>query len=95
MSRSFADTFRITLGDAVVVGRRLTIGELKSHWSELMEERLDIAAASDIVRSHTKLENGEAVEPEALTLDQLRKLVAELTLPKEGRGISDFIGLLC
>ena len=38
--------------------------------------------------------NGEKFDPYDLTPGQLRQVVGELILPKEGRGISDFIGLL-
>ena len=91
----FADVFRLKLGDVAVKGRRLTIKELRENWSALMEGRLDVAAALRIVREHVTLENGKKFDPEDVSMDQLRKLIAELTLPEEGRGISDFIGLLC
>lgn len=91
----FADVFKLKLGDTTVVGRRLTIKELRENWAELMEGRLDIATALKLIREHVKLENGKPFDPEAVSMDQLRKLIAELTLPEEGRGISDFIGLLC
>ena len=46
-------------------------------------------------REHVTLENGKKFDPEDVSMDQLLRLIAELTLPEEGRGISDFIGLLC
>lgn len=91
----FADVFRLKLGDVAVKGRRLTIKELRENWSALMEGRLDIEAALRIVREHVTLENGKKFDPEDVSMDQLRRLIAELTLPEEGRGIADFIGLLC
>ena len=91
----FADKFKLKLGDTTVVGRRLSIKELRQNWAALMEGRLDIPVAIQLVRDHVKLENGGEFDPEDVSTDQLRKLIAELTLPEEGRGISDFIGLLC
>ena len=91
----FADYFRLKLGDVAVRGRRLTIKELRENWSALMEGRLDVAAALRIVREHVTLEDGKKFDPADVSMDQLRRLIAELTLPEEGRGISDFIGLLC
>ena len=91
----FADVFRLKLGDTMVVGRRLTVKELRENWSALMEGRLDVATAVRLIREHVKLESGDAFDPEDVSMDQLRKLIAELTLPEEGRGIADFIGLLC
>ena len=73
----------------------MTIKELRENWSALMEGRLDVAAALRIVREHVTLEDGKTFDPEDVSMDQLRRLIAELTLPEEGRGISDFIGLLC
>lgn len=91
----FADKFKLKLGDTTVIGRRLSIKELRQNWTALMEGRLDVPVAIRLVRDHVKLENGGEFDPEDVSLDQLRKLIAELTLPEEGRGISDFIGLLC
>ena len=91
----FADEFRLKLGDTVVIGRRLTIKELRQNWAELMEGRLDVATAVRIVGEHCRLESGDKFDPEAVSMDQMRRLISEMTLPEEGRGISDFIGLLC
>ena len=91
----FADVFKLKLGDTTVVGRRLNIKELRENWSTLMEGRLEIETALKLIREHVKLEGGGKFDPEGMSMDQLRKLIAELTLPEEGRGISDFIGLLC
>ena len=91
----FADHFTLELGGATVKGRRLTSKELRSNWEALMNGRIDVDTAVKLIRDHVTLENGKAFDPEDLTNGQLRDLVAELTLPKEGRGISDFIGLLC
>lgn len=91
----FADVFKIKLGETVVKGRRLTIKELRSNWGALMEGRLDVATAVGLIREHVETLDGKPIDPESLSMDQLRKLIAEMTLPEEGRGISDFIGLLC
>jgi len=91
----FADEFKVKLGDTVVKGRRLSIREIKANWSKMMEGSLDVATSVALIRSHVTLDDGSPFDPEDLTQGQLQTLVAELALPKEGRGISDFIGLLC
>lgn len=91
----FADHFTLKLGETKVKGRRLTVKELRENWEVLMEKRLDIATAVELVKSHVTLEDGSAFDPEAVSLEQMRRIIAEMTLPEEGRGISDFIGLLC
>jgi len=91
----FADEFKLKLGETVVKGRRLTIKELKANWDAYASGKLDIDSSIRLIREHVRLENGEPFDPEEVSMDQLRKLISELTLPPEGRGISDFIGLLC
>lgn len=91
----FADYFTLKLGDATVKGRRLTIKEMRSNWDALMNGRIDVAASVKLIRDHVTLEDGSAFDPEELTAGQIREIVTQLILPKEGRGISDFIGLLC
>lgn len=91
----FADEFKLKLGDTTVKGRRLTVKELRKNWSAMMDGHLEIETAVQLIRDHVRLENGKAFDPEDVSMDQLRRLIAELTLPEEGRGISDFIGLLC
>lgn len=91
----FADNFTIKLGSATVKGTRLTIKELRANLDALAGDKFDIDAALALVKAHVRLEDSSEFDPEELSQDQMRRLVAELTLPKEGRGISDFIGLLC
>ena len=91
----FADEFQIKLGGVDLKGRRLTIRELKADWDALMNGRLDVEKACGLIREHVIGPDGKKIDPEELSVDQLRALVAEITLPKEGRGIADFIGLLC
>lgn len=90
-----ADNFKLKLGDTTFKGKRLTIKEIKSNWTLLMEGRLDIETSLKLIRDHVTLEDGSEFDPEELSQGQLKEIIAELTLPKEGRGISDFIGLLC
>ncbi|MBR2983552.1 MAG: hypothetical protein IKC80_10050 [Kiritimatiellae bacterium] len=92
---SFADVFELKLGETLVRGRRLTIRELRENYSALLEDRLDVPRALELVREHVTLADGGAFDPEDVSMDQMRRLIAEMTLPEEGRGISDFIGLLC
>ena len=90
----FADYFTLKLGDTAVKGRRLTLKELKESHAEYIDGSLSGEKCVQLIKDHVTLENGEAFDPEELTPKQVRQIVAELILPKEGRGIADFIGLL-
>lgn len=90
----FADYFTLKLGGATVKGRRLTLKELRDGHAEFVEGSLDVEKCAEVIRSHVTLVDGDPFDPLDLTPGQLRELVGELILPKEGRGISDFIGLL-
>jgi hypothetical protein len=90
----FADFFTLKLGNVTVKGRRLTLKELKSSVADLTVGTLDVEKCVELIKSHVVLENGGRFDPYDLTPGQLRQIVGELVLPKEGRGISDFIGLL-
>lgn len=91
----FADTFTIKLGDQTVKGTRLTIREVRENIAALAADKFDIDAAVKCVADHCRLDDGSKFDPEELSQDQMRRLIGELVLPKEGRGVSDFIGLLC
>lgn len=91
---SFADFFTLQLGEVTVKGRRLTVKELRAGLKGLADGEFDIESAVRMVRDHVTLADGSPFDPEDLSPDQLKQIVVELTLPKEGRGISDFIGLL-
>lgn len=90
----FADYFSLKLGDVTVKGRRLSLKEIRDSRAQLNEGALDVDKCVEIIKSHVTLEDGGAFDPYDLTPGQLRKLVGELVLPEEGRGIADFIGLL-
>lgn len=90
----FADYFTLKLGNVTIKGRRLTLKELKSSVADLTVGTLDVEKCVELIKSHVVLENGGRFDPYDLTPGQLRQIVGELILPKEGRGISDFIGLL-
>lgn len=90
----FADYFTLKLGEVTVKGRRLTLKELKSSVADYTAGTLDVEKCVDLIRGHVTLEDGDKFDPYDLTPGQLRQIVGELILPKEGRGISDFIGLL-
>lgn len=91
---TFADYFTIRLGDVAVRGRRLSLKELRERHAELLDGNLDAEKCVELVRGHVTLEDGSKFDPYDLTPGQLRQVVSELILPKEGRGIADFIGLL-
>ena len=91
---TFADYFTLKLGEVTVKGRRLTLKEIQQRCAGSSTGLPDAEKCVELVSSHVTLENGEKFDPHDLTPGQLRKVVAELILPEEGRGISDFIGLL-
>ena len=90
----FADYFTLKLGDVTVKGRRLTLREIQESRADLLGGRLDVEKCVALIAGHVTLADGDKFDPYELSPGQLRKLVGELVLPEEGRGISDFIGLL-
>lgn len=90
----FADFFTLKLGDTTVKGRRLSLKEIQESRAQLLGGTLDGDKCVELISKHVTLDNGEKFDPHDLTPGQLRKVVAELILPEEGRGIADFIGLL-
>ena len=90
----FADYFTLKLGDVTLKGRRLSLKEIQENRDALIGGRLDAVKCVELIADHVTLENGDKIDPYEFTPGQLRKVVAELVLPEEGRGISDFIGLL-
>ena len=91
---TFADTFTLKLGEVTVKGRRLTLKEIRAMHVAQAEGVLSIEKSVELIKDHVTLDDGSAFDPEDLTPNQMRKLVGELILPEEGRGISDFIGML-
>ena len=91
---TFADYFTLKLGDVSVKGRRLSLKELQERHADLLDGNLDVEKCVELIRGHVTLEDGSKFDPYDLTPGQLRQVVCELILPKEGRGIADFIGLL-
>ena len=91
---TFADYFTCKLGEVTVKGRRLTLKQIQENRAALLGGKLDAVKCVELIADHVTLENGEKFDPYDLTPGQLRKVVAELVLPEEGRGIADFIGLL-
>ena len=90
----FADFFTLKLGDVTVKGRRLSLKEIQASRADLIGGTLDVEKCVKLIADHVQLESGDKFDPYDLTPGQLRKVVAELVLPEEGRGIADFIGLL-
>ncbi len=90
----FTEFFTLKLGDVTVKGRRLTLKEIREKRADLLGSRLDVDKCVELISSHVTLDDGDKFDPYELTPGQMRKLIGELILPEEGRGISDFIGLL-
>lgn len=90
----FTEFFTLKFGDVTVKGRRLTLKEIREKRADLLGSRLDIDKCVELISSHVTLDDGDKFDPYELTPGQMRRLIGELILPEEGRGISDFIGLL-
>ena len=90
----FTEFFTLKLGDVTVKGRRLTLKEIREKRADLLGSRLDVDKCVELISSHVTLDDGDKFDPYELTPGQMRRIVGELILPEEGRGISDFIGLL-
>ena len=90
----FADYFTLKLGDVTLKGRRLSLKEIQESRADLMGGTLNVERCVKLIEDHVRLDSGDKFDPYDLTPGQLRKVVAELMLPEEGRGIADFIGLL-
>ena len=90
----FTEFFTLKLGDVTVKGRRLTLKEIREKRADLLGSRLDVDKCVELISSHVTLDDGDKFDPYELTPGQMRRLIGELILPEEGRGISDFIGLL-
>ena len=90
----FTEFFTLKLGDVTVKGRRLTLKEIREKRTDLLGSRLDVDKCVELISSHVTLDDGDKFDPYELTPGQMRRIVGELILPEEGRGISDFIGLL-
>ena len=91
---TFPHYITLKLGDVYVKGRRLSLKELRERHADLLDGNLDVEKCVELIRGHVTLEDGSKFDPYDLTPGQLRQVVCELILPKEGRGIADFIGLL-
>ena len=90
----FTEFFTLKLGDVTVKGRRLTLKEIREKRADLLGSRPDVDKCVELISSHVTLDDGDKFDPYELTPGQMRRIVGELILPEEGRGISDFIGLL-
>lgn len=90
----FADWFTMKLGDVTVKGRRLTLREIRDNNVAQSAGQLSAEKCVQLIKDHVTTEDGGEFDPLDLTPGQMRQLVGELILPEEGRGISDFIGLL-
>ena len=91
---TFADYFTLKLGEVTVKGRRLSLKEIQTARAGSDGGFPGVEKCVELIQSHVTLEDGEKFDPHDLTPGQLRKVIAELILPEEGRGIADFIGLL-
>ena len=91
---TFADYFSLKLGEVTVKGRRLTLKEIQQSCAGSSTGLPDAEKCVELISSHVTLDDGDKFDPYELTPGQMRRIVGELILPEEGRGISDFIGLL-
>ena len=95
MKPDFADTFEIRIGKTDLVGRRLTHAELKKFGGLFHGKRLTESRAIKLIRDRVTTKDGKKIDPASMTDDQITDVLAQMVLPKEGRGISDFTALVC
>lgn len=92
----FADHTTLRLGDQTVKVRRMTIKEIReTRVADVTEKGLGDELVTRLVESHVSTADGKPLDPSALSLPQMKRLVTELVGIPEGSPISDFIALLC
>lgn len=91
----FCDFADVKLGSTTVRVKRLTVAELRTS-RELFAQGKECLEESyaRLIAEHCTVD-GKPVNPDELTLPQLRTLAKELAGVPEGSPLSDFIGLLC
>lgn len=93
----FTDFTTVRVGDATIKVRRLTLREIREARSDFSEGKDTFGdEAVKLVQDHCMIAgSNDPVNPENLSLPQMRQLLNELVGIPEGSPISDFIGLLC
>jgi hypothetical protein len=92
----FCDITDVKLGSVTVRVKRLTVAELRTS-RELFAQGKECLEESytRLVEEHCTTADGKPVNPDELSLVQLRTLAKEMAGVPEGSPLSDFIGLLC
>lgn len=94
MSR-FADITVVTLGDVKLKVKRLTLKEIRETHALFSSSGATFDDdCQRLIKSHVTDLAGKEIDPEELSLAQVRELMRELTGIPEGSPLSDFIGLL-
>lgn len=91
----FCDYTTVKLGDVTCKVKRLTLREIKSTKALFSAggETFD-DECQKLIKKHVTDLDGNPIDPEELSLVQLRDLMKELAGIPEGAPLSDFIGLL-
>lgn len=91
----FADIVTLKLGETQLKVKRLTLKEIKETHALFSSSGATFDDdCQRLIRSHVTDSEGKAIDPEELSLAQVRELMRELTGIPEGSPLSDFIGLL-
>lgn len=91
----FSDIVTLKLGDVQLKVKRLTLKEIKETHALFSASGATFDDdCQNLIRSHVTDLDGKAIDPEELSLAQVRELMRELTGIPEGSPLSDFIGLL-
>lgn len=94
MSR-FTDITVVTLGDVKLKVKRLTLKEIRETHALFSASGATFDDdCQRLIKSHVTDLDGKEIDPEELSLAQVRELMRELTGIPEGSPLSDFIGLL-
>ena len=93
----FTDTTTIKVGEHLIKINRLTLREIREAHADFTQGNEAFGdEAVKLVNDHCSLaDSGKPIDPEQLSLPQMRKILNELVGIPEGSPISDFIGLLC
>lgn len=92
---SFADIVTLKLGETQLKVKRLTLKEIRETHALFSASGATFDDdCQRLIKSHVTDLDGKAIDPEELSLAQVRELMRELTGIPEGSPLSDFIGLL-
>ena len=91
----FSDIVTLKLGETQLKVKRLTLKEIRETHALFSSSGATFDDdCQRLIKSHVTDLDGKEIDPEELSLAQVRELMRELTGIPEGSPLSDFIGLL-